>query len=188
MADSFQFGSDHYMIFATKQIGSSGDYLRPQALTGRPSDTPTPSVHVNNAHWVGYDNVREVIESGSGNTVNITTRDEARKGLSVEVTVTKTGQFTFQVRYRAKRLVSDPTYQALMYAALKREEIAMADLDGPMTTVGAQGQVGNYILTYQLDKPVEGVVMASFTANLTAYPDRIEVASVASEVPTFTLL
>lgn len=188
MPANFQFGSEHYLIVATAQVGGTGDYLRPEALTGRPDDTPEPDVHVNNAHWVGYDNVRDVSESGSGNTVNITTRDEARRGLSVEVTVTKTGQLTFAIRYRAARLVSDPTYQALIYAALKREEIALADLDGPPTTVGSQGQVGNYTLTYSLDKPVEGVVIANFTANLTSYPDRIEVDSVTGSVPTFVLL
>lgn len=188
MPANYQFGSEHYLIVATTQVGGTGDYNRPLALLGRPSDTPEPAVHVNDAHWVAYDNIRDVSESGSGNTVNITTRDEARRGLSVEVTVTKTGQLTFAVRYRAKRLLNDPTYQALMYAALKREEIAMADLDGPMTTVGSQGQVGNYTLTYSLDKPVEGVVIANFTANLTSYPDRVEVASVAAGVPTFTIL
>lgn len=177
MPGNFQFGYEHYLLIATAQVGSSGPYVRPQAFNCRPTDSPlpTPAVHFNNAHWEVYDNVRDVTESGNANSVNITTRGEARRGYSTEVDVTVTGQLTFPVRYKANwSSGGDSVFQALMYAARKRLEIALVDLDGPITQVGAQGNVGNYTITYTLEKNVEGVVIANVTAKLSSYPDRIE--------------
>jgi hypothetical protein len=92
------------------------------------------------------------------------------------VDVTTTGQLSFQVRYKKNYgASSDPTYQALLYAWLKKREIAMVDLDGPISQVGAQGTVGNYTITFTLNKPVEGVVLATVTAKLSSYPDRVTI-------------
>ncbi len=67
------------------------------SVTQRPPVARRRSLH--NAAWLEYANVKNVTLGGNANSVDITTRDEARSGFSTEVDVTTSGEMTFEARY-----------------------------------------------------------------------------------------
>ena len=84
---------------------------------------------------------------------------------------------TFEVRYKPNLsgafTPQDGAFRALTIAARTKEVIPMMDLDRKITDTGAMGLVGNWNIAMSRAKPVEGVVTASVTANLTAFANTI---------------
>lgn len=170
---NFQFGYEHYLHLAV-DISTPTNPI-PKAFTQRPPGD-SPAIHFNNAPWQEYANVRTVTVGGSANSVDITTRDEARSGFSSEVDVTTTGEMTFEVRYKRRTdagAIQDPIFEALLKAWLGKLEIAAVDLDGPLTRNGAQGLAGNWTVGFSNQKEVQGVVIANLTLKLSSYPNWI---------------
>lgn len=172
---NFQFGYEHYLYLAVDLSTPTNPV--PKAITARPPVAPpTTLIHFNNAPWQEYANVRTVTVGGSANSVDITTRDEARSGFSSEVDVTTSGEMTFEVRYKRRTdagAIQDPIFEALLKAWLGKQEIAAVDLDGPKTRNGAQGLVGNWTVGFSNQKEVQGVVIANLTLKLSSYPNWI---------------
>lgn len=176
MPDNFQFGSEHYLYIAH----NSGV---PVALNGRPGDSGPPTNTYETFgpsgldYWDEYPNVMDLNEANNNNTVNITTRDEARQGLSSEVIATTTGSMSFQIRYKPNTsgatTPQDAIFRALLRASRFKLEIAAVDLDRAITQTGAQGQVGNWVVAMSRSKPVEGVVTAQVDFNLSSFGDWI---------------
>lgn len=189
MPGNFQFGFEHYLYIAMDEVDidpGAGTTLAPVpiALTHRPvtpapDPLPSPYYHYNNAPWVEYSNVRTVSVGGNANSVDITTRDEARSGFSTEVNVTTTGEMTFEVRYKPTNdagEVVDLLFEALLRAWLGKKEIAAVDLDKPITSPGAQGLAGNWTVGFSNQKEVQGVVMSNLTLRLSSLPTWIRAA------------
>jgi len=163
MPDQFQFGSEHYFYFAH----NAGV---PLALNGRPGDTPAPTNTyatfgpATDDRWDEYGNIRDTDESSNNNTVNITTREDARQGNSIEVIATTTQSMTLEIRYKPNApgavTPQDLIFLALLRCSRFKKEIAAVDLDRPINQIGAQGQVGNWTVAMTRLKPVEGVVVA----------------------------
>lgn len=180
---NFQFGFEHYLYLGMTNTDPDGGgpllaTPQPQALTQRPPGS-TPAVHFNNASWQEYSNVRTVTVGGNTNSVDITTRDEARSGFSTEVDVTTSGEMTFEVRYKPTDNAGAPQdliFEALLKAWLGKKEIAAVDLDKPLTSPGAQGLVGNWTVTFSNQKEVQGVVLANLTLKLSSLPNWIRAA------------
>lgn len=167
MPDNYQFSSEHYFYIAH----NAGV---PQALTGIYGDS---TVHYNNAAWAEYGNIRDLSESQNNNQVNITTRADARQGLSVNVIATTEASATVEIRYKPNDpttgLAQDQIYRALLVASRTKSDIAIVDLDRPMTSIGAQGLVGNWNVAMSRSKPVEGIVTATVNLNLSTLGDFI---------------
>lgn len=174
---TYQFGYQHRLYLA---YSLSGGRAEPQSLNTRPSDT-TPDVTFNTAFWSLFDGVRDVEVGGTANTVDITTRDEARTGFSSEIDVTTSGTMTTEIRYRptldnVSTFGTDKTglgYEALLKTWRRRTTIAAMDLDKEITEVGAQGLVANWGVTFTNRKEVQGVVIATVTFRLVDYADWI---------------
>lgn len=183
MPSNFQFGFEHYLYLGvtTTTTGTAPNQVTtytPRALNARPVASPAAGdVSYNTADlWTEYANVRTVNVGGNANSVDITTRDEARSGFSTEVDVTTTGEMTFEVRYKptsSTGAVQDPVFEALLRAWLGKYEIAGVDLDKKIDQPGAQGLVGNWTVSFSNQKEVQGVVLASLTLKLSSYPNWI---------------
>lgn len=170
---NFQFGYEHYLYLAV-DVSTPTNPI-PKAFTQRPPGS-APAIHFNNAPWVEYPNVRTVTVGGNANSVDITTRDEARSGFSSEVDVTTSGEMTFEVRYKRRNdsgAIQDPIFEALLKAWLGKQEIAAVDLDNNKGVAGAQGLVGNWTVSFSNQKEVQGVVIASLTLKLSSFPNWI---------------
>ena len=168
MAKNFQFGFDHYLYLAHDGAGTA------QKLDQRPGGSGTTDY--SNATWVEYPNVRTVNVGGNANSVDITTRDEARSGFATEVDATTTGEMTFEVRYKPtddNGNVQDWAFEALLKTWLNRDEIAAMDLDKQSSVDGAQGLTGNWTVNFSNQKEVQGVVLASVTLKLSSFPNWI---------------
>lgn len=176
---NFQFGYEHYLY-----LGATGGppVDTPQALTGRPSET------VDYTNWSANEwaNIRTLNLGGNTNSINITTRDEARSGFSSEVDVTQTGQMTFEVRY--KRLngatVQDPLFEVALKAWLGKLEFAACDFDQQITVLGTQGLIGNWTATFTNNKEVEGAVLSNMTLKLSSFPNWIRLTATGPDVWT----
>lgn len=180
MPGNFQFGFEHHLYVAIDNTTTPGAPV-PVALTQRPPGGPTAGLyHYNTANlWTEYTNVRTVNVGGNNNSVDITTRDEARTGFSTEVNVTTTGEMTFEVRYKPTNSagnVTDLIFEALLRAWLGKKEIAAVDLDKPLDEPGAQGLVGNWTVGFSNQKEVQGVVLANLTLRLSSLPNWIRAA------------
>ena len=190
MPDNFQFGSEHYLYVAH-------DGGVPKAMNGRPGDSPAPTQTYETFgpagldYWKQYGNVRDLSESANNNTVNITTREDARQGLSIEVITTTTASMSFEIRYKPNAsgatTPQDQIFLAILRASRFKQEIAAVDLDRPIDQIGAQGQVGNWTVAMARSKPVEGVVVAQVDFNLSSLGDWI-IADDASGGNAFTPL
>ena len=164
---NYQFGSEHYLYIAQ----TSGI---PTAITSRSVAGGNNFNEITD--FVLMDNVRDVNESQNNNSVNITTRDDARQGLSINVIATTEAGLTFEVLYKPNNgaTVQDESFLALLVAARTKKEIAAVDLDSSKTTLGAQGQAGNWNVAMSRSKPVEGVVTATVTMNLSSFGDFVK--------------
>ena len=164
MATPIQFGSAHRL------------YVGNNTLNSRPLDA-VPDRHFNNVTWAPYDTIRDLNVGGSENTVDATTRDEARKGFTVEPVVSQTGQMTFQVRWTASQQAdlsdADTNFVALLKAWRGQTSVALMELDQEATVTGAQGFVGNFNISFTWNKPVQGIVVADVNARLVGFPDWI---------------
>lgn len=176
---NFQFGYEHYLYLGVDTTVATNPLAR--ELTMRPGQTPAPTVqrHFNNMTWQEYANVRTVTVGGNANSVDITTRDEARSGFSTEVDVTTSGEMTFEIRYKPTNdagAIQDPIFEALLKAWLGKKEIAAVDLDKKINVAGAQGLVGNWTVSFSNQKEVQGVVLANITLKLSSFPNWIRAA------------
>ena len=171
VASNFQYGFQHYLYLAHDGAGAA------EALDSRAG--ALPAINFNTASWVEYSNVRTVTVGGSSNSVDITTRDEARSGFSTEVDATTTGEMSFEVRYKRTTdagVVQDWGFEALLKTWLGRTEIAAMDLDQIITGTGAQGLVGNWTVSFTNQKEVAGVVLATVTMKLSSFPNWVRTA------------
>ncbi len=181
MPVQFQFGNEHHLYLL---LDSNNKAV---ALNSRPGQTnptpPTPAITYNSipggAAWTLYDAIRDLNVGGNDNTVDVTTRDEARLGFSTEVVVTTGGEMTFEVRYKRRTdvgsfgTVQDFAHEALLRAWLAKTEIAAIDLDQALGTAGAQGLVANWSVTFGLAKPVQGMLASNITLRMSTFPDWI---------------
>lgn len=179
MPENFQFGYEHRLYIGAKDADSTGYVNTLVALDSRPDDVPAPPAEaVNYKTWdyVRYENIRTLSLGGNADKVDITTRDEARRGFKTEVNVVTTGEMNFDVRYKPIQddgVPRDPIFQLLIEAWLNRTEIAAIDLDKPIETIGAQGLIGNWTVSFSNQKEVNGVVTASMAMTLSSFPDWI---------------
>lgn len=193
MPSNFQFGYEHYLYLGIQK--DTNDAFNPKALNSRPGDA-SPDIHYNGGAfslgtsgvastglWLEYANVRTVNVGGNSNSVDITTRDEARSGFSSEVDATTTGEMTFEARYKptdASGAPVDLIYEALLKAWLTKKEIAAIDLDKPLGQAGAQGLVANWTVTFGQQKEVQGVVITNVTMKLSSFPNYIRAGSASA--------
>lgn len=180
MADNFQFSGAHKFFVGIDSSDAGKPSLSINA-TIQSDGTPEPNVSgpvtINTLVAAGdlslYKNIRDVSESGSNNSVNITTRADAELGLSVEVIATTTKSMTTEILYKpndhSDGSVQDLIYKQFLLASIQKKEIFMVDLDGDYTAAGVDGVIGfasNWTVALSSSKPVEGVVTA--TANLSS--------------------
>lgn len=147
-------------MFATTFIGDA-------PFTGRPSDTPTPSKHFQNVVWTEIENIQDLSVDAESESVDTTTRSEAKKGWSSKVNTTKQGKITTTMRWKP----GDAVFDKLRAAWLFNKEISILDLDGPRTETGAQGLTGNFTVSFSKKKPVKGIMTVDVTLEVSAYPD-----------------
>ncbi|MGB0600430.1 MAG: hypothetical protein ACPGLY_27450 [Rubripirellula sp.] len=165
VGENYQFGYEHRL------------YIGANPLNGRPGDAGPPTSHYNTAsQWTSpFDQIRDLNVGGGENTVDITTRDEGRRGFTVEPIVTQTGQISFQIRWQASQQADlsdlDSAFKKLLTSWRSKASVSLLELDQPATSVGAQGLVGNFNITFNWNKPVQGVVVVDVNARLVGFPD-----------------
>ena len=181
---TFQFGYEHRLYIGANVLSD-----RPSTMGGNGTGT-----HFNTAaQWTSaYDTIRDLDVGGSENTVDITTRDEARKGFTVEPVVSQTGQITFQIRWlpsqQADLSDADANFVKLLKAWRGQDSVALMELDQERENEGAQGFVGNFNISFNWNKPVQGVVVVDVNARLVSYPDWIVCQSYSSPNSTFEII
>ena len=183
---TFQFGYEHRLY-----VGDAVLTDRPALAGGGDTDT-----HFNTAgQWPNagmYDTIRDLDVGGSENTVDITTRDEARKGFTVEPVVSQTGQMNFQIRWQASEQAdlsdADVNFVKLLKALRTQSSVALLELDQEKSSPGAQGFVGNFNVSFNWNKPVQGVVVVDVTARLVSFPDWVIVQSYIDPNPAFDII
>lgn len=168
---NYSLGSDHHLYI------SVNDTATPTALVafdGRPGDAGV-TIHYNNAEWFLYDNIRDVDESGSPTSVDITTRDTARRGVIARVNVATDMTMGVQVLYKPQigATINDKIFRMLMKANINRTEFAAMDLDQAGTEQGALGLSANWNVAYTKNKPVQGVVICTFNMTVSSFPTHI---------------
>lgn len=168
---SFKLGYTGVLYYATtnidREIGGTG------------------TVDAANAVWNEIDNVTDVDDAFSSEKVDTTTRSEAKKGWASKINTTKNGTIKFQMRWKP----SDAAFIKMRKAWITGGEISLLDMDGPIGNAihaGNQGFVGNFTLEFTRKMPVKGIMMVDVTAELSSFPEWVEVngSGVLIKAPT----
>ncbi|MCA9266224.1 MAG: hypothetical protein KDA60_20330, partial [Planctomycetales bacterium] len=143
MAKSFKLGYEGVL------------YYSDTPLDQRPGD-PTGANNYQTVTWNELDNVMDVDMNADSDSVDTTTRAEAKKGWKSEVKTTKDGKLSTTIRWKP----ADTGFQALRNAWLAGTEVALLDLDGSKDVIAdqAQGLVGNFTVSFGQKKPVKGIM------------------------------
>jgi hypothetical protein len=175
MAKSYQFGYEHY-LYLPKQ-GSQASPT-PSLLT---EVTESDSTGVNKITWdKDFATIRDASFSGSPNTIDIATRQEARLGVQSQAIVTTARTFEFQIRYKPHDGTSfDIHYQRLLDADLRGDEVALLEVDGKVlgntgqfltdTTHDIFGFASNYTVSTTMSKPLQDLVVVDVTATASTF-------------------
>ena len=162
MAKSYQFGYEHYLYLP--ESGST-----PQVMSSITADASTGA---NEITWDSdYQIIRDASFTGAPNTIDVTTRGEARQGVQAQAIVTTARTFEFQIRYQP----FDGTgfeyhYTQLLNADLTGGEIAILEVDGDTSVDGTIfGFVSNYTVSTNKSKPLQDLVVVDVTATASTY-------------------
>ena len=118
----------------------------------------TEDATIQAATWTEHVNVQSVEGDSSRSDSPLTIRKEG--GTEIDLGGKRTDQFSFQVAYNT----ADAFYNQLSDAYDADDDIALADLDGPIDTPGSKGAVGNFkIKQFRKTEPEEGAVVVNVT-------------------------
>lgn len=147
-------------------------YYSATLLDQRPGDTDG-SNNFTNVPWQEMDNVTDVDGDYSAETVDTTTRAEAKKGWKSEVKSIKAGVTKWSARWKPSG--TDSAFDVLRNAWLSGNPIPIMDLDGKRDEPGSQGLVGNMSVEFSKKKPVKGIMMVDITVSVQSFPDWVKV-------------
>ena len=158
----FQFGYDHYLY-----LPSQG--TQPQVLSEITTDLTDG---VNAIDWGSdYTIVRDLSFSGAPNTIDVTTRGEARQGVQAQAIVTTARTLEFQIRYQPSIGGTVEYHMAqLVNADLTGSEIALMELDGSLDgDTPTFGFAGNFTVSTTFSKPLQDLVVVDVTATASTH-------------------
>lgn len=113
--------------------------------------------------WSEVTNARSVDLGLSKSEVDVSIRGSSWKATAY---TRKDGSITFELLWKP----GDADFDAVRDAWLAGTEIALAVLDGPVTTAGSQGLVANFSVgSFSRSEPLDGAVVASVTAKPSSY-------------------
>jgi len=136
-------------------------YFDPAPLAGAPS-TGT---------WTELTNAKDVTVNLETGEADITTR--ANSGWRATAATLKDGSIEFEMVWRP----GDAGFDAIQTAWANSAEIALAAMDGDITTSGNQGLAGNFTVTnFSRSEPLEEAVTVSITLKPSSYTTWYEVA------------
>jgi len=163
MPGSFRLGYEGVLYFANT------------ILTGRPGDVGSPDTFAN-VTWTELDNVMDVDGQFESESVDTTTRAEAKLGWASEIKTTKKGTLSTTMRWRP----GDAGFEKLRDAWLGNSEVALLDLDGGFGDAadeGNQGLVANFTVSFGQKKPVKGIMTVEVSLTISSFPNWVEVDS-----------
>ena len=134
----------------------------------------TGTYDYNDVTWSEIENVMDVDGNFESESVDTTTRSEAKTGWSSKINTTKSGTLNFTMRWQPGSSI----FQQIQSAWLNTTEIALLDLDGELASGGstsAQGLCANFTVSFSQKKPVKGIVTVDVTAEVSSYPDWVYV-------------
>lgn len=183
MPTNFQFGHEQYLYIACGHATDADDW-NPIALDGKIGAAGATST-INDVKWgnvagtsaLDFSNIRDVSLQGNENTVDATTRDEARDGVTFEPITGTSYQLTFDARWKPQSSSGTPRdkiLKALLRAAALSAEIGALALDNVITTDGALGYGANWTVSITKQEPVQGVVVASLSLRSTTFFQAVE--------------
>ena len=155
-----------------------GFYIGDAPFDQRPGGSG--SADYTNTTWTEMDIVIDVNNNFASESVDTTTRGEAKVGFSSEVNTTKTGEITTSIRWAP----GDNQFDKMVKAWRDTEEIAVLDLDQLYTVVGAQGLASNMTVSFNITKPVKDIQRVDVTFKISSFPDWIY--SIDGTVPNFS--
>ena len=137
-----------------------------------PIDGTTPTFV--NALWVEIPNVMDVDDDFSSDSIDTTTRAEAKSGWNSETRTTKSGTIKFTSRWKPGG--TDAAFDALRDAWLTNAAIAVMDLDGAKDVNGNQGLAANFTVSFSKKKPVKGIMTVEVELSVNSWPTWVLVA------------
>lgn len=183
----FQIGAEHYLYLAYDNVTTprtintliKTDFSNNDAdVVGPPAVTYTSVNGIRSSLKVA-DLIRDVTVGGSNNTVDTTTRQLARQGLSGTLISTSDRNMTVQFVYEPRNDDGTPARQdlaILQYCFATKSSIFAIDLDKPITTGGAQGTGANFSIGFSNPKPVQDLVVLDVEFALTSFGQEIYIA------------
>lgn len=179
----FQFGHGQRFYLGHNNINDGNGVPGLEPLdsgvdtAGNPVETHPSPVTVNTiTEWEEYETLRDVSFDGSPNTVDTTTRKEARLGNASQAIASTTRTRTLQIRYKPNESyteANDKLYRLLLKAEKAGKEIAVMELDAPKNSPGALGFVSNCTVSLSMPKPVQDLVVVDVTATISTFGNYI---------------
>ena len=121
--------------------------------------------------WTELTNAKDVTVNLETGEADITTR--ANSGWRATAATLKDGSIEFEMVWRP----GDAGFDAIQTAWANSAEIALAAMDGDITTSGNQGLAGNFTVTnFSRSEPLEEAVTVSVTLKPSSYTTWYEVA------------
>jgi len=122
--------------------------------------------------WTEIDNAKDVTLNLETGEADITTR--ANNGWRATAATLKDGTIEFEMLWDT----DDAGFTALQTAWANRAEIALAAMDGDITTVGNEGLAGNFTVTnFSRNEPLEEAVTVNVSVKPSSYTTWYEVAA-----------
>jgi hypothetical protein len=170
MSINFQFGFEQYIYFGTNGANPpQPEQLGELTLVGG-------TLGANDiTQWEDFPTIRDSGEEGAPNTVDVSTREDLRQGARATAITGTAYTKTFQIRYKPGALRGAAfgvahrdrmLYELLALMQASSTEIAIMEIDNPLTTTDAFGFVGNWTVSLSQPRPLEDLVVVDVTATL----------------------